>query len=132
MNSWADVVWAIWAHTAGSKAGDLRYIFHDNITTDITKKIIEMIEGVKEEDERSLELPWPGRTYAVDSPQGLTLLGSPHGVGISWLYYNGRAVLGARNQIEVTIFSSPQPVEPPRSPTGFYNYYMVWDLGPRS
>ncbi|KAL8900550.1 MAG: hypothetical protein Q9207_005642 [Kuettlingeria erythrocarpa] len=134
MNSWADIVWGIWAHTAGSssKAGDLRYIFHDNITTDITKKLIEMIEGVKEEDERSLELPWPGRTYAVDSQQGLTLLGSPHGVGVSWLYWNGRAVLGARKEIKVTIFSSPQPVEPPRSPTGFYNYYMAWDLGPRS
>ncbi|KAL8925059.1 MAG: hypothetical protein Q9208_003743 [Pyrenodesmia sp. 3 TL-2023] len=132
MNSWADVVWAIWAHTAGSQAGDLRYIFQDNITTDITKKIIEMIEGVKEEDARSLNLPWPGHTFMMDSTEGLTLLGSPHGVGLSWLYYNGRAALGARNQIKVTIFSSPQPVDPPNSPTGFFNYYMLWDLGPRS
>ncbi|KAL8749434.1 MAG: hypothetical protein Q9184_006812 [Pyrenodesmia sp. 2 TL-2023] len=132
LNSWADVVWAIWAHTAGDQAGDLRYIFQDNITTDITKKIIEVIEGVKEEDARSLDLPWPGRTFTVDSPEGLTLLGSPHGVGVSWLYHNGRAVMGARNQIKVTIFSSPQPVNPPNSPTGFFNYYMLWDLGPRS
>lgn len=44
LNSWADVVWAIWKQTAGQDAAkDLRYIFHIHITTSTTKLIMEAI-----------------------------------------------------------------------------------------
>lgn len=76
-----------------------------------------------------MDLPWPGRKFGVKETNGLALLGSPHGVGVSWLYVNGRADLGRRDQISVTMFSGPD-VE--GQDTGYFRYYMLWDLGPRS
>ncbi|KAL8933626.1 MAG: hypothetical protein Q9216_006284 [Gyalolechia sp. 2 TL-2023] len=129
LNSWADVVWAIWKQTAGGQAGDLRYIFQNHITTSTTKLIMEAIEGLGEDMADGMDLPYPGRNFKIDSANGLALLGSPHGVGVSWLYVNGRTDLGARNQITVSIFTGP---ELEGQDTGYFRYYMLWDLGPRS
>ncbi|KAL8831349.1 MAG: hypothetical protein Q9170_005342 [Blastenia crenularia] len=130
LNSWADVVWAMWKQTAGDQAGDLRYIFHNFLSTKTTQLIIEAIEGRPGEDIREgWDLPYPGQKYKIDSPNGLALLGSPHGVGISWLYVNGRADLGVRNEITVSIFSG---MKTEGDDDGYFKYYMVWDLGSRS
>lgn len=130
MHNWANVVWALWDRGAGDQAGTLRYIFHDHVITDTTQHLMEKVEGM-ENDERSkeLKLPWPGHTYKMDDRRGLALLGSPHGMGTVWMYLNGRAKLGVRNNIQVTIFTGQYDEN---LPTPYDAYYMLWDLGPRS
>lgn len=127
MNSWADIVWATWAEAAGDQAGDLRYIFRDNVSNGATQYVIELIEGSLQDGEvsSSLKLPWPGHTYSLTDDRGLALLGSQHGVGISWLYVNGRKALGMRDQIKVTVFTGQ-----PDPPSQYDDYYLLWDLGP--
>ena len=71
INRWNDVVWTIWADTAGGAAGNLQYIFRDNIVNDDTKGIIE--EAVAPLEMKNL--PWPGKKFSVDDISGQALLG---------------------------------------------------------
>ncbi|KAI4169198.1 MAG: hypothetical protein LQ343_005860 [Gyalolechia ehrenbergii] len=106
MHDWADIVWAIWQEKAGTQAGDLQYTLHNTIAKLSTRQLMELIEGIEADEViRELKLPWPGHSYNIGTPQGLTLLGSRHGVRIAWLYINGRKALGLRNSIQVTIFT---------------------------
>ncbi|KAL8933309.1 MAG: hypothetical protein Q9216_006424 [Gyalolechia sp. 2 TL-2023] len=126
LHTWADIVWSIWAKAAGDKAGDLRYVLQYDIVTLSTQYVIESIEGHLKEGEvsRSLDLPWPGHTYNLMDDRGLALLGCSHGVGIAWLYRNGRKALGVRDHITVTIFTGPS-----RQRSQYNQYYLLWDLG---
>ena len=130
MNSWADVTWSIWKQVAGDAAGDLQYIFDDHITTATTKQLIESVEGLGADMADRLDLPWPGHKYGVETPNGLALLGSPHGVGVSWLYVNGKGDLGKREGITVTVFSGPEGGG--IVPSGRFDYFLLWDLGTKS
>ncbi|KAL8938356.1 MAG: hypothetical protein Q9216_003936, partial [Gyalolechia sp. 2 TL-2023] len=129
MHTWADVTWSIWAHEAGGRAQDLRYIIQYDIVTLVTQSLMETIAKIEHGDKptKSLKLPWPGRTFDMKEENGLALLGSPHGVGISWLYGNGRAVLNARDVegVKVTIFTG-QLYEDDRTKEDMY--FMLWDL----
>ncbi|KAL8830066.1 MAG: hypothetical protein Q9170_005909 [Blastenia crenularia] len=126
-NRWSDVVWAIWNEVAGEYTGDLRYILRNSINTLSTQYLIELIEGSLKNDQvsMSLELRWPGHTYNMMDERGLALLGSSHGVGISWLYVTGRKYLGLRDQLTVTVFTGR-----PNIPSRTDEYYLLWDLGP--
>lgn len=71
IHRWNDVVWTIWADTAGGQAGSLQYIFRDNIANDDTKGIIE--EAVAPLDMKTL--PWPGKTFSQEEIAGQALMG---------------------------------------------------------
>ncbi|KAL8749764.1 MAG: hypothetical protein Q9184_006676 [Pyrenodesmia sp. 2 TL-2023] len=128
LNSWADVTWAVWAHMAGNRAHNLRWIFHDDITTEATQYLMETVSDVAGGDEysRPLKLPWPGHRYDMRDRNGLALLGSPHGTGLGWLYVIGRKILGERDieKIPVTVFTGRQEDEDEDD-----KYFMLWDMG---
>ncbi|KAL8747848.1 MAG: hypothetical protein Q9184_007547 [Pyrenodesmia sp. 2 TL-2023] len=143
MSTWADLTWAIWLDTCTTfssssssnpsssnlspqtpnnnptnknKASTLRYILRHNIFTRTTLSLIDLIEHVQQTDPavRPLRLPWPGHTYALESKEGMALLGSLHGGGVSWLYVVGRKTLGERptGEMTVTVFTGPRPPPP--------------------
>ncbi|KAL8721270.1 MAG: hypothetical protein Q9225_002012 [Loekoesia sp. 1 TL-2023] len=113
LNRWSDVVWFIWAKQAGNQAGNLRYIFRDNITNDDTRGVIDQIFGIPS---KSLDLPWPGKTFDVEkTKEGKGLLGTPHGAGIAWMLADHKAELGNR-ALKITVFTSDK------------NYYMLFEL----
>ncbi|KAL8656065.1 MAG: hypothetical protein Q9210_000503 [Variospora velana] len=126
LHSWADVTWAVWAHTAENRAHNLRWIIHHDISTESTQYLMETVSNVEREDELEspLKLPWPGHTFDMRERNGLALLGSPHGTGLGWLYVIGRKTLNARDidKITVTIFTGPGEGEDDK-------YFMIWDLG---
>lgn len=76
---WSDVVWLAWTKIAGNQAGKLHYIIHENITTDVTRKVMEILTRAPGED--TIDLPWPGRLYDLRSSGGKVLLATPHIVG---------------------------------------------------
>ncbi|KAL9598704.1 MAG: hypothetical protein Q9219_004317 [cf. Caloplaca sp. 3 TL-2023] len=118
MRTWADVVWAIWAHEAQDRAGSLRYIYRENIVNTITQRVMEETMGIgRDLTDEELDVPAPGHWFALDDAKGLALLGTPHGVGIAWLYINGKAALGARQNMGVGILADG------------YSYYLLFDLG---
>lgn len=131
MRNWANIVWAVWQDAIKAQAADLRYIFHENLITPSTLRIMEIIEGSQSNEVRkTLKLRFPGHKYRVDSPGGLALLGSSHGVGRAWMYINGRNELGLRKveDMTVTVFTG-QVLE--GKDEGRDNYHLLWDLGPR-
>lgn len=127
LHSWADVTWAVWAHIAGNRAHNLRWIFHHDISTEVTQSLMETVSDVAHGDEyeRPLKLPWPGHRFDMKDRRGLALLGSPHGTGLGWLYVIGRKRLGVRDteKITVTIFTGW------REEDDDDKYFMLWDLG---
>lgn len=113
LNRWSDVVWFVWAKQAGNQAGNLRYIFRDNVINDDTKGVIDQIFGIPS---KSLDLPWPGKTFDVEkTKEGKGLLGTPHGAGIAWMLADHKAELGDR-ALKITVFTSGK------------NYYMLFEL----
>ncbi|KAL9595389.1 MAG: hypothetical protein Q9219_006464 [cf. Caloplaca sp. 3 TL-2023] len=122
MRTWADVVWAIWAHEAGDRASGLRFIYRDNIVTPVTRYLIEKVEGINNDQlTMGLNLPWSGHKHLKDTEEFFALLGSNHGAGVAYLYITGKATLGPKSDVSVTVFTADIPDRA---------YYMVWDLGP--
>ncbi|KAL9579435.1 MAG: hypothetical protein Q9212_005112 [Teloschistes hypoglaucus] len=125
MNSWADVIWATWSHESPPTApGNLQYIIRVNVVNPITKAIIERVcypnNGEGEADQ--LDLPWPGRTFSTNKRNGQALLGTPHGVGTTWLSVLGKRSLGNRGAPSVTVWSA-------ENLAGSFTYFLLWDLG---
>ncbi|KAL8904679.1 MAG: hypothetical protein Q9207_003098 [Kuettlingeria erythrocarpa] len=132
MHNWANVVWAVWQDATKAQAADLRYIFHENLINPSTLRIMEIIEGSQSNEvQKTLKLRWPGHKYRIDSPGGLALLGSSHGVGTAWIYINGRKELGLRKTEDMTVTVFTGQVFEGRD-EGRDNYYLLWDLGPRA
>lgn len=100
INRWSDVVWSVWADTAGGAAGSLQYIFRDNIVTADTRAVIdEAIEPKKFGD-----LAWPGKTFSQGELAGQALMGTPHGAGIAWMLIDHADVMRKRD-IDITVYS---------------------------
>ncbi|KAL8725570.1 MAG: hypothetical protein Q9166_007272 [cf. Caloplaca sp. 2 TL-2023] len=116
LNRWSDVVWYIWTYFCtrkGKPVGSLRYIVRDNIITDTTKAIMELIAGA---GPAALDLPWPGRVFDMNSEEVLALLATSHGAGIAYMIKDHSDVL-RRREPKVHIFTIAG------------DYYMWWDLG---
>ncbi|KAL8692145.1 MAG: hypothetical protein Q9218_002764 [Villophora microphyllina] len=124
LNSWTDVFWAIWVETAGPvNAANLQYIIRVNVVNPITKAIIEKVNGIQGDKVTDmLDLPWPGRTFSTNKDNGKALLGTPHGVGTTWLSVMGRGTLGPRAAPACTVFTE-------RNASGKFTYFLLWDLG---
>ena len=75
VGKWSDITWIIWKDKAGDQAGNLKYIFKHEVTTDITRVCIQylMIDGKLTTDslqrvmervggatEDKLDILWPG------------------------------------------------------------------------
>ncbi|KAL8704785.1 MAG: hypothetical protein Q9201_002056 [Fulgogasparrea decipioides] len=118
---WSDVVWAQWTELAGAQASKLRYIIRDNVATDITRALIEYVEGSHPDN---LNLPWPGHMYDMQQWPGQALLGSPHGIGVAYMITAHSNVLGRRSPW-VRIFTALN-TDPDINQR--WNYYMVWEL----
>ncbi|KAI4288343.1 MAG: hypothetical protein L6R35_002387 [Caloplaca aegaea] len=120
---WSDVVWLAWTQIARERAGQLHYIIQENITTALTRKVMEIISGGVGPD--ALDLPWPGRLYDLRSKEGKALLATPHGVGVAFMIADHSDVLGGRKYPAVCIFTA-------RNTVPFleerWNYYMIWEL----
>ncbi|MCJ1230750.1 hypothetical protein MMC12_007424 [Toensbergia leucococca] len=130
MNSWADVVWAIWADsaaTAGIDAGSLRYIFRDTVTNVNTRFIMEQVMGV--DTPGALAIPWPGRVFSTRTVEGKQLFGTPHGVGIAWLVVNGMQEFRGTRYPTITIWTRQDPPYQPGLPFPEMGYFMLFDLG---
>ncbi|KAL8977243.1 MAG: hypothetical protein Q9177_006681 [Variospora cf. flavescens] len=82
LHRWSDVVWQNWTAIAGDDARHLRYILHENVWTQSVRRLMEYMEGEKPD---KLNLPYPGKLYDMQSDNGVALLGTPHGVGVTWL-----------------------------------------------
>ncbi|KAL8707078.1 MAG: hypothetical protein Q9225_007835 [Loekoesia sp. 1 TL-2023] len=107
LNRWSDVAWLLWTLTPGNKdnpsqISKLRYVIRDNVGNEITREIIERIEGVEPD---TLDLPWPGHTYDMRTDGGKALLGTPNGIGVAYLIKDHSDVLGRRIP-SVRIFSA--------------------------
>ena len=91
VHRWSDIVWAYWtslADEAGVPRSNLRYIFRDNVVNADTKFIMERVAGMPDSANSvwKLDLPFPGRTFRVDTDQGAALLGTPHGYVLSSIF----------------------------------------------
>ncbi|KAL8933167.1 MAG: hypothetical protein Q9216_006493 [Gyalolechia sp. 2 TL-2023] len=118
LSRWSDIAWLLWSQKAGNRAGGLRAIIQEVITTPFTRELIEYIE-VAEPD--NLDLPYPGILYDMRSDYAKALLASPHGVGVAFLLKDHRNVLGPRYPA-VRIFTAPNnnrflPLK--------FNYFMI-------
>ncbi|KAL8722327.1 MAG: hypothetical protein Q9225_001175 [Loekoesia sp. 1 TL-2023] len=118
---WSDVTWLLWSQKAGVRANRLRQIIHETITTPSTRELMEYIEVAEPDD---LDLPYPGTLYDLRTEDAKALLGSPHGVGISYLLRDHRNVLGMRYPA-VRIWTARNTV--PLLDQKF-NYFMLWYL----
>ncbi|KAL8688214.1 MAG: hypothetical protein Q9218_005820 [Villophora microphyllina] len=124
MSSWAHVVWAIWLKTAGPDAAKLQYIIRVNVANPITMFIIEKVNGIQgDKVTGKLNLPWPGKTFSTKERDGQALLGTPHGIGTTWLLVIGRETLGKREAPSCTVFTASNGM------VHRQDYYMLWDLG---
>lgn len=121
LNRWSDIVWLLWSQKAGNRAGGLRTIIQENITTPFTRALMEYIEVAESDD---LDLPYPGMLYTMRSDYAKALLASPHGIGVAFMLKDHRNVLGPRYPA-VRIFTAPNTV-PFMSQK--FNYFMIWYL----
>ncbi|KAL9026134.1 MAG: hypothetical protein Q9196_005152 [Gyalolechia fulgens] len=64
LNRWSDIAWLLWSQKAGNRAGGLRTIIRENITTPLTRALMEYIEVAGPDD---LDLPYPGMLYNMRS-----------------------------------------------------------------
>lgn len=124
LHRWSDVVWQNWTDIAGAQARNLRYIIRENILTPEVRRLIEYIEIQHEPDK--LDLPWPGNVYDMKSEDGLALLGSPHGMGVTWLVVDHSNVLG-RKIPAVRVFTVGSRERPGLRPFQWL-YYLVFEL----
>ncbi|KAL8703780.1 MAG: hypothetical protein Q9201_003045 [Fulgogasparrea decipioides] len=119
MHRWSDVVWFMWTKQAGNQAGNLRYIFRDNVINNDTKSVIDQVFKIPS---YSFDLKWPGETFDVaTTDDGKALLGTPHGAGIAWMLADNRDVLG-ESGLKITCFSSDGYFK------GENGYYMLFEL----
>lgn len=84
----------LWNSLAGNRAGDLKYIFRENIITPDTRFVMEQCFQDIGEDE--LLKAWPGQVFRDDDPDFYALLGTPHGMYMKVSYYlliSGRIIL---------------------------------------
>lgn len=72
INRWSDVVFGIWADTAGSvMSHGLDYIFRDNVVNDDTKHIMDVVMGLGNDVAvGNLHATYPGREFSTDTWQG--------------------------------------------------------------
>ncbi|KAL9011178.1 MAG: hypothetical protein Q9173_003952 [Seirophora scorigena] len=124
LHRWSDVVWLAWTLTAGREdRGQLRYIVRENITTKLTRRIMEYIKRARPDTDF---LPWPGRLYdAATSDEGKALLATPHGVGVAYMLGDHADALGGRRYPAVCIFTAPTREEGREEKN---DYYMIWEL----
>ncbi|KAL8911897.1 MAG: hypothetical protein Q9171_003024 [Xanthocarpia ochracea] len=121
LNRWSDVAWFLWAQKVGDQAGDLRYIFKDNVINKNTKAVMDQVLKVPS---NTLDLPWPGNTFDVRTGNdGKALLGPPLGSGIARLLATNKQILGERS-LKITCFTSDAFFKDEKK----NNYYLLFDL----
>ncbi|KAL8993860.1 MAG: hypothetical protein Q9169_006031 [Polycauliona sp. 2 TL-2023] len=119
LNRWSDIVWFLWAKKAGDQAGDLRYIFKDNVVNQGTRAVIDQVFKIPP---NTLDLKWPGKTFDVRTGnEGKALLGTPLGNGIAWILADNKQVLGDRS-LKITCFTNDAFFQ------GKTKYFMVFEL----
>ncbi|KAI4088501.1 MAG: hypothetical protein LQ344_006015 [Seirophora lacunosa] len=125
LHRWSDIVWLAWSLTAGREdRSQLRYIIRENITTKLTRRMMEYIIARAEPDTDFL--PWPGRLYdAARTDEGKALLATPHGVGVAYMLSDHADALGGRRYPAVCIFTAPTREEGRAERN---DYYMIWEL----
>ncbi|CAL8584659.1 hypothetical protein XPA_010247 [Xanthoria parietina] len=114
LNRLSDVMWYTWDLLASSPA-NLRFIGQDTVTNGVSAVVIDEIL----ERAGSPDAPWPGKTFALDTDEGLALLGIPNGVAVAWLLLDRYRTMGERDPT-VTIWRLP----------GNRARMMLWDLQP--
>lgn len=120
----ADVLWLEWATIAAQegtpdKAGDLKYIFRHDISTENTRFIIESAVGAGDNDFVS---DWPGTSFTMGQDQFEALIGTVHGVSIVTLITTHPNERGTKSIAKVTIFTTFDEDE------GEDSYHMLWTL----
>ncbi len=72
INRWSDVVFGIWADTAGKvMSHGLNYIFRDNVVNEDTKHIMDVVMGQGNDVATgNLHATYPGREFSTDTWQG--------------------------------------------------------------
>ncbi|KAL8947683.1 MAG: hypothetical protein Q9222_006067 [Ikaeria aurantiellina] len=115
LNRLSDMMWTVWASIQPEESrGGLRYIMHDDVTNDDTAEIME--DSLMKAGD-SLRLPWPGKTYRMDTDEGKALLGTPNGLATAWLMIDRAAILGRRDPT-ITIWDCD------------IAFCMLWDMVP--
>lgn len=121
LNRWSDIAWLLWSQKAGNRAGGLRNIVQEVITTPLTRALIEYIE-VAEPD--NLDLPYPGTIYDMRTNDTKALLASPHGIGVAFMLKDHRNILGPRwPAVRIFTARNASPFSKEK-----FNYFMVWYL----
>ncbi|KAL8722836.1 MAG: hypothetical protein Q9181_007410 [Wetmoreana brouardii] len=109
---------------ANEDPGSLKHIFRDTIATPDTQNVMEEVLGENPMDPHLENYPWPGRTFKMDDPTGVALLGTAHGKGVAWLLIKNRHQI-QKDIKEVTIFSYQRKEEGRQIGLG---YYMMFTL----
>lgn len=73
-----------------------------------------------------LDLPWPGKSFEVreDEEEGLALLGTVHGNGVTWLLHDHHTFMDYKSVQKIAIFTGGRQQDPDRP-----MYHMLFTLG---
>lgn len=114
----SDVGWIVWADQCdkqGKEASSLKYIFKHRVKTPFTKKVMEAIAGV---DDDEFDKAWPGIKLAPGTPRFKTMLGTPHGKGIVHLITKHPTELSGKTIELIHMFTTDDG----------YNYHLLFIL----
>ena len=99
---WSDVVTNLWKQQAGRRTGAMRYILRYDIGTEATKDVIH-------EAHSGWYKGWPGYLWPEGTEEFRTLLGTPHGRGVSNMLFQHPDEFGNKRVEGIHAFIEPRP-----------------------
>lgn len=71
-----------------------------NVINPAVKGVVDVINHTKDTE----LVPWPGTCYEASSDEGMALLGTPNGIGVSYLLIQHKEYLGHKTVESITVF----------------------------
>ncbi|CAK1364153.1 hypothetical protein CB0940_03901 [Cercospora beticola] len=106
LKHWSDIIWLAYDHQAkrarNANAAPLEHVIRHQVETPEVQRQLQLITGKAHPDELGA---FPGVSYAVDSAQGMAVLGTIHGKGVAWLLAQHKDSLGWRAIDRVHVYN---------------------------
>lgn len=118
LQRWSDVVFLTWMNVCGgdsTKCSGIKHFFRFHIKPKTTPTSGILLEALGARSAADVKI-WPpnqdhidGQTFDADSDEGKAILGTPHGMGIGWFFWQHQDSLGMKTIDKITVFKTTSP-----------------------